>query len=255
MINSKLKQLFADDPQMMQQIDQQETKNLLKKVIEEVSKKSAIEIKAEMIKGEKGDKGETGDIGPIGLQGEKGIKGETGEKGDKGEVGSIGLTGKRGLPGLDGKDGENGKDGKDAETIEVPTIKDIVKEIKKGKLLELKDIKGAKLDMNDQRWHGGGLTSVSHDSTLSGSGTSSSPLSVVASAPTWAKETPSGLINGINKTYIILHTPTTNSMNLIINGQVYTEGIDYSVSGTTITMVVALDSVFSTLPFVAMYTY
>lgn len=41
----------------------------------------------------------------------------------------------------------------DTETF---TIADVVKEIKKKKLLELRDIKGARLDMNDQRWHGSG---------------------------------------------------------------------------------------------------
>lgn len=43
----------------------------------------------------------------------------------------------------------------------IPKVDTIVSEIKKGKLLELRDIKGARLDTpkfngNDQRWHGGG---------------------------------------------------------------------------------------------------
>ena len=60
-----------------------------------------------------------------------------------------------------------------AETL---TVEDIVAEIKKKKLLELKDIKGARLDMNDQRWHGGGLSVVAHDTTLTGDGTQTNPL-------------------------------------------------------------------------------
>jgi hypothetical protein len=68
------------------------------------------------------------------------------------------------------KDGANGKDGRDgARGPTGPTgasmeVTDVVAEIKKGKLLELRDIKGARLDnggfnMNDQRWHGGGSSS------------------------------------------------------------------------------------------------
>lgn len=45
----------------------------------------------------------------------------------------------------------------------LPKIQDIVNAIKKGKLLELRDIKGARLDMNDQRWHGGGSGHIIQD--------------------------------------------------------------------------------------------
>lgn len=47
--------------------------------------------------------------------------------------------------------------------------------------LKLNDVAGAPLD---QRWHGGGLSKVSHDSTLSGSGTPTDPLKVVNSPET-----------------------------------------------------------------------
>lgn len=135
------------------------------------------------------------------------------------------------------------------------TAESVVELIKKKKLLGTRDIQGMPLNMNDMRWHGGGLSTISHDATLTGDGTPSSPLGTVSAAPTWSKETPSGLIDGANTTYTILHTPTTNSMNLIVNGQVYTEGVDYTISGTTITMTIALDSAFSSLPFIAQYTY
>ncbi len=36
-----------------------------------------------------------------------------------------------------------------------------------------------RIDTNDLRWHGGGLSAVAHDSTLSGTGSISNPLSVV----------------------------------------------------------------------------
>lgn len=96
------------------------------------------------------------------------------------------------------KDGANGRDGSPdtpeqiagkLNTLEkaldykvingAPTVEDIIKELKVGgkNQLELRDIKGARLDMNDQRWHGGGLSQVVHDDTLQGTGTASSPLS------------------------------------------------------------------------------
>jgi len=60
------------------------------------------------------------------------------------------------------------------------TVEDVVKEIKEKKLLELRDIKGARLDspsnsgkfnMNDQRWHGAGSSSGSGTVTSVDSGT------------------------------------------------------------------------------------
>jgi hypothetical protein len=73
---------------------------------------------------------------------------------------------------------------------EVPTLEEIVKEIKTKRLLELRDIKGARLDnisMNDQRWHGGGISNISGlisagtNVTITGSGTSSDPYVINSS--------------------------------------------------------------------------
>lgn len=89
-------------------------------------------------------------------------------------------------------------------------------------------------------------------------GTSITTITVTStggSSSTWAKETPSGLINSVNVTYTLAHTPIANSLSLIVNGQVYTEGIDYTVSGSTITMTVPLDILFASLPFIAQYMY
>jgi hypothetical protein len=72
----------------------------------------------------------------------------------------------------------------------VPTAKEIVDEIRSLKgndRLDISNIRNGenlasaaqKINTLDQRWHGGGLSSVSHDATLTGNGTSSSPLSVV----------------------------------------------------------------------------
>lgn len=103
-------------------------------------------------------------------------------------VRSLGLR-----PGKDGKDGQDGSPDTPEEVVQkvnksktkiksdqvegFTKTEDIIKELKKNKSLEAKDIKG--LNMNDQRWHGGGLSQVYHDNTLTGTGTASSPLSVV----------------------------------------------------------------------------
>lgn len=69
-------------------------------------------------------------------------------------------------------------------------VGDVITELKTGKKrLEAKDILNLpatqpfgtpkKIDTSDLRWHGAGLAEVTHDDTLSGNGTISSPLSVV----------------------------------------------------------------------------
>ena len=58
--------------------------------------------------------------------------------------------------------------------------------------LKLNDVAGAPLD---QRWHGGGLSKVSHDATLSGSGTPSDPLVVIGSGSSITLKT-NGVANG-----------------------------------------------------------
>lgn len=62
------------------------------------------------------------------------------------------------------------------------SVDSVIKELKKKQYLEPKDIKGMPINMNDMRWHGGGLSSISHDASLSGNGTPSNPLTVVSSS-------------------------------------------------------------------------
>ena len=135
------------------------------------------------------------------------------------------------IKGVHYKDGEDGSDyiltSKDkkeiASQIDVPIVDkviertEIIKEI--SKTLEVGDIKDAvskkDLDINnrnllsgmaridgrikliDQRWHGGGLSRVYTDATLSGSGTASSPLTVIGGGVgAWSTppESPDGTI-------------------------------------------------------------
>jgi hypothetical protein len=65
---------------------------------------------------------------------------------------------------------------------------------------------------------------------------------VVASGSTslhWAyNETPSGTINGTNVTFTLAHTPNpANSLKLFLNGYQLVYGVDFTLSGSTITMV------------------
>ena len=80
-------------------------------------------------------------------------------------------------------------------------VSSVIKELKTGQTrLEAKDILNLpqttprRIDTSDERWHGGGLASVFHDTTLTGDGTSTSPLSVVSSG---GGGTPGGNVNTV----------------------------------------------------------
>lgn len=158
-----IRSIFSDDPDMLALLGSR--------------KNPQLESLRDLLRGERGLRGEQG------LQGIPGKDGATGRDGMAGKDGSSGASGK---DGRDGKDGTDGRDGKDAVPKElnedaivgkvvtkvstkIPTVDEIVKEIKEKKLLELRDIKGARLDapsnkkfdMSDQRWHGAGGTTSS----------------------------------------------------------------------------------------------
>ncbi len=141
------------------------------------------------------------------------IQGEKGEKGDRGEMG-IGIPGRDGSPDTPQQiiDKVNSLEyAIEAKVIkDIPTVEDVLKELKSKQILEPKDIKGMPINMNDMRWHGGGLSSVSHDTTLTGNGTPSSPLSVVGGG---------GGIQSIN-------TDTTSAQTLAVG----TSGTDFAIS-------------------------
>jgi hypothetical protein len=128
--------------------------------------------------------------------------------------------------------------------LTVNDIKDAVSkkelEIEKKSILDGMAKVDGRIKLIDQRWHGGGLSKVSTDATLTGNGTSSSPLHAVGSSGTWYQdEVPSGTKNGVNMTFTLAHTPTSVVL-LYLNGQYQVSGgADYSRSGTTITMTTA----------------
>lgn len=165
MDSKKLRIAFSDSPDVLSVLDRRE-------VLEYVDAIPAPE------KGEKGDPGDPGEPGKDGTDGKDGKDGRDGADGKDGVNGRDGLDGKDGAPGPKGDKGEPGKPGKNGKS---PDIEDVIGEIKKKQLIEMRDIKGMPLNMNDMRWHGGGLSTVSHDDTLTGDGTPTSPLSAVAS--------------------------------------------------------------------------
>lgn len=56
-----------------------------------------------------------------------------------------------------------------------------------------------------------------------------------------ANEIPSGIVNGINKDFIVTNTPVSTSVVVRLSGIVQVPGVskDYTISGTTITFIKA----------------
>jgi len=132
-----------------------------------------------------GDRGFNG-VDGVSIKGDKGDRGEVGPKGDRGDVGPMGPAGRDGRDGQSivgprgpaGKDGIGipGRDGRDGKDADVNNILETVEELTTG----MKKVDG-RIKLIDQRWgaHGGGLSKVTTDATLTGTGTPSNPLSVV----------------------------------------------------------------------------
>lgn len=122
------------------------------------------------------------------------VVGKKGDKGDPGEtiVGPPGPEGKPGksIPGNDGKDGSPDTPQQIADKLNsleeildfkvLKGIPDFTPYEKRLGLLEKTNTLNPKGPV-DLRWRGGGLSSVTHDSTLTGLGTPASPLSVASS--------------------------------------------------------------------------
>lgn len=189
----------------------------------------------------KGDKGEQGEMGNDGLQGEKG------DKGDRGLDGKTGLNGRDGRDGSDGIDGRDGRDGSpDTGSAIVNKINGLSTDSDNDKI-DIDHIKGLITQLNDIRFRitnipsgrgfigGGGSSQVYHDSTLSGSGTQASPLSVIGGG--WTIETPTGtLYNQDTGTDGLIFTSTATATAVFVDGATYFDGCGCTISGTTITL-------------------
>ncbi len=189
-----------------------------------------------------------------GIQGEKGEEGIQGEKGDKGKQGEKGDKGERGFKGEKGDEGKDGTDGSPDSPEDIANKLNTLNDI-----LEIKVIKGHKEFLQpvekrlgdleksntlkptgviDQRWggRGSGIKSVSHDTTLTGDGTPSSPLSVVSSGSS-GYQVPTGLCNSSNQTFVFATAPSA----IEVDGSVYTQQtndggtINWDIVGTTVT--------------------
>lgn len=205
---TKLKKIYADDPIMLAILDKQEQTELedsvkeLKMMTEEIRK----------VEGPKGEKGEDGKDGINGIDGRDGKDGIDGKDGKKGDIGT------KGKDGIDGKDGspDTPKDiAKKLNTLEeiiepsvikgYLTIDKIIKEIKSQKL-EMRDIKNMPLNMNDMRWHGGGISDITGlitagtNITITGLGTATSPYIINSTGGTtgWSLTGNTGTTPGTN---------------------------------------------------------
>jgi hypothetical protein len=54
-----------------------------------------------------------------------------------------------------------------------------------------------------------------------------------------ALETPTGSINGSNVTFTLAHTPGSNTEMVVLNGLIQQRGVDYTITGATITLSIA----------------
>ena len=106
-----------------------------------------------------------------------------------------------------------------------------LKELKdpKGKnKLEYKDILNApQRNPLDMRWHGAGISSVSHDATMTGTCMPASPLSVVPIAGATWYNGEQITIAGDNKTFTLAHAPT-QTIFLYSGHQPQQYGVDFT---------------------------
>lgn len=239
--------LIKTYPELGQYFASMETNSMLSQLLKnQAEEKMAVKL----IKGERGDKGEKGDsptsqelISLIKPLIPEPIKGE---KGDEGKRGRDGLTP---IKGIHYKDGEPGRDGSTplidyiavAEAVHDPLKRSILKEIPKmediRKYLTDKASKGrlksGDFDMNDLRWHGGGLSTVAHDNSLTGTGTTSNPLSVVGGISSGYQIPTSGSLN--QGTFVWAVSPNVIVVDGVPRQRVQTDGT-VNWTGTTTTV-------------------
>lgn len=255
---------YQDDPSVI--IDElgdqmEELGATIQKSLEVVQENKPIIYQLKTVQGDKGEKGEKGDKGD---KGEDGLNGEDGYSPIKGKDYDDGQPGEPGYTPIKGKDyftseeirefkkevtPIKGKDYKDGEPGEVPKLEDLIdqvidkiKKLKGNDRLDISNLrngenlayllskpkKNDKIDFNDMRWHGSGLTA-------SGIYT----------------QTPVGLVNGINTVYTVDHE-INNVIGFAINGQ-YIHPSEYSFSGTTITFFTPIDASLAGTPFSITY--
>jgi hypothetical protein len=193
----------------------------------------------------KGDKGDTGETGTQGPKGDRGAPGKDGRDGVDGKDGKDGQMGLRGFPGENGKDGKDGKNGISPAPIQPQTIIDaVLLELKSG-LLQPEHIEGLGENIKSLQDL---IKFLKQGGFRGGAGT---PVSGGGTAP--FAETVSGTINSVNVTFTV---PTTivKAQALYLANSVYQPVVDFTTSGTTITMTVAPDISLAGQPFWLLHT-
>lgn len=189
------------------------------------------------IPGEKGEKGEQGVQGFQGEQGVQGFQGIPGEKGDRGDS----IKGDRGKDGENGTDGKHGKDGRDGKDGSPDTPDQIISKIKK--LISYDDLDPKSLpnleafirrissktvslsELDDVNL--GGLTKTGGKYNL-GSGSGSG-----GTTPTGFVD--NEIVSGAGTAWTLAAVPVAGTQQIYANGQRLTVGVDYTISGASIT--------------------
>lgn len=235
------------------------------------------EIRVKGVKGDKGDdglqgipgaqgpQGPQGIQGPIGQQGEQGARGERGFNGSAGSSGSIGEAGPEGPPGPKGDKGDAGSPDTGEDIVRKHRELPVEHRISYDELRDrpnFETLARGRSGFGDQlaiRVNGTLLQSGVKVVDFVGSGWTITDLGggvasvqkVAGSTNTVYTETPSGAIDGSNKTYTTAHSITT-IYSFAING-IFIHPGDYSVIGSTITFGTALDISLAGLPFTIIY--
>lgn len=165
-----------------------------------------------------------------------GIDGKDGKDGKDGRDGKDGATGKMGPPGRDGKDGAVGKTGpagapgKDGVSPKIEEVaKMAVELINSNPDQEFVTVKKLVEFLKRGGFRGG-----------AGSGTG-------VNQPVYS-DTVTGTIDGVNQTFTVATTINT-AFALYLANSVYQPNVDFTYSGTTITMTTAPDASLSGQPF------
>lgn len=146
------------------------------------------------------------------------------------------ITPKKNIDYFDGKDAV-ATDGKDGESF---TFKDFIESLRNlkgteaqafgraiGALIDISHIKNAQsFIFNGKKYK--------TEELMRGGGSSSGSSTNFAT-----NEVPTGTIDGLNTTFTLANTPTAGSVSLYQDGLLFTPTTDYSISGATITMVIA----------------
>lgn len=242
----------------------------LKSILSKGMKSPYDGVETVSLKGAKGDKGDKGDVGPKGDKGEKGnsIVGKAGKDGKDGKDGTDGRNGVDGLHGTNGLDGSPDMPDQIIEKIHLSkkliaphridgllNALKVVDQIGKNPTGKLENVGGANplIMLSSGVRISDFITEINFSTNLTAvySGSGRVTLTATGGGGTTYSETPTGAINGSNKAYTTAHAITT-IINFAINGQ-YIHPAEYSVSGTTITFVTALDASLSGTGFTVIY--